>query len=208
MTHAYAAEPLLESGLGHQIVHTRVVGNSDRAGLARVLVKIPWIEEPVAAQVAVLATGNGSGTFFIPREGDEVLVLVGASPEQPVYVIGSLWTERDVPPRRDTRAASTIQLIRTPGGHEIELDDDEQSVTLTTKNKQSVRLTQQGIELRSKDGDGAASLQLTAQGDIIIKGQSLMIEVKKTLDLVADSIGIDADGACSLHGSTIHLNDP
>lgn len=200
-----------EPRYGHQLIHTRVVGNADRSGLARVMVQVPWIDAPVAAQVATPMAGNGRGTFFIPQEGDDVLVLVGDPPDQATYVIGSLWTSRDVPPRREADDAANVQLIRTPSGHEVELNDKEGTIVVTTSNDQQLRLSKDGILLRAKSGKGekdAATLELKSNGDIVIRGASLAVEVEKTLDLTAKSIGIDADDSCSLKGSTIHLNDP
>ena len=197
-----------EPTTGHQLVHTRVVGNCDQAGLGRVMVQIPWIEAPVAAQVAVVTAGNGRGTFFIPQVGDDVLVLIGAAPEQAAYVIGSLWTSQDVPPRRDPNAAAQVQVIRTSCGHEVELDDLNQSVTITTANKQSVKLSSAGILLRTQEKEGGASLELTAAGEVIIKGKSLLIDVDSTLDLQGGTIGLDADGVCKIKGATVRINDP
>ncbi len=202
-----------EAGLaGHQLVHTRVVANCDQAGLGRVMVQIPWIDAPVAAQVAALTAGKDRGTFFIPQVGDDVLVLVGNPPDGSTYVIGSLWTSQDTPPRRDPNAAAQVQVIRTPGNHEIELDDAKKSVTITTSGKQMVKLSNDGIVLRVKDDENAASLELKASGEIVIKGNSIRIEVKQTLDLLggnkAGNVSIDAGGNCTIKGTLVHINDP
>ena len=172
------------------------------------MVQIPGIDAPVAAQVAALTAGNGCGTFFIPQAGDDVLVLVGSPPDESAYVIGSLWTSHDVPPRRDPNAASQVQVIRTAGGHEVELDDLNQSVTITTMNKQVVKLSKDGILLRAKEGKGGASLELKADGAVVINGKSLEIKVDDSMDLDAGSIKVTAQQSCSIKGATVHINDP
>jgi len=193
---------------GHQLVHTRVVSSCDKAGLGRVMVQIPWIDAPVSAEVAVPTAGNGSGTFFIPRVDDEVLVLVGEPPDESTYVIGSLWTSRDVPPRRDSDAASRVQVIRTPAGHEIELDDHGKSITVTTMNKQRVYLSESGVEIRSTDKKDGAVITLETNGNIKVSGATVKITATGTLKLEAKEIKIKASGRCAINGSTVAINDP
>lgn len=204
----YLDEARRETRQGQQLVHTRVVGDCDKAGLGRVMVQLPWVDAPVSAEVATPKAGNGCGLFFIPQVDDEVLVLVGAPPDQSAYVIGSLWTSRDVPPRRDPDAASRVQVIRTPAGHEVELDDHGKSVTITTMNNQRVRLSDVGVEIQSKNGSNAARIELKADGNIVVSGASLTISATDTLELKAKEITIRAKGRCAIKGATLALNDP
>lgn len=191
-----------------RLIHTHVVDNCDNAGLGRVMVRVPWLDSPVAAKVAVPTAGNNCGTFMIPQVDDEVLVAVGTAPDDPAYVIGSLWTSKDVPPRRDPKAAANVQVIRTPGGHEVELDDAGKSVTITTMNNQRVRLSQNGVEIRTSDEDSAATLLLKANGDIVVTGNNLTIQANQALQLKGASIDIQATGTCSIKGSHVGINDP
>jgi uncharacterized protein involved in type VI secretion and phage assembly len=140
-----------------------------------VKVRLPWSPDnsstgyEVWARLAVLMAGNDRGTWFIPDEGDEVLVMFeGGDPRRP-YVIGALWNGRDTPPeamdsagnnyrkaivsRRniritldDTEGQETL-TVETPGGQQIVLQDGAGSVEIRDSNNNAIRLEPAGITL-------------------------------------------------------------
>ena len=183
---------------GTRVIQTRVVDNCDNSRLGRVMVQVPWLDGPVVATVATLAAGKGRGTFFTPQKDDEVLVLVKEKPDLTAYVIGAVHTSQDTPPDRGRKAPTPrVQLIRTPGGHEIVFDDESGELEITAANGQSISLTAQGVEVRGSKGSTGlqetAVVKLGANGDVTISGRSITLR--------ADTVDIQATaGDCSISG--------
>lgn len=198
---------------GDRIIHTQVVDSYDEAGLGRVTVQIPWLDDPVVASVATGAAGKGRGMFFIPQTGDEVLVLVKEQPDLTAYVIGSVWTSEEEPPRREPDAAAKVQLIRTPGGHEIVFNDETGELVIKALGGHRLTLSKSSVEIRSvrdKDsGDAAATVTLEGNGTITIKGSSITIEAKTgALTLSGTSVELKATaGDCVIKGTpNVNIN--
>jgi phage baseplate assembly protein gpV len=172
-----------EPGQGIRIIQARVVDNTDNAGLGQVTVQTPWLGQ-LPATVATGAAGNGRGMYFMPQTGDEVLVLLKEQPDMTAYVIGSVWTSADPPPRREPDAASHVQLIRTPGGHEITFDDQTGKLVISASGGPA----------------NTATITLSSDGKVAIKASSITLE--------ADTIDISATKDCSIGGTSISLGDP
>jgi uncharacterized Zn-binding protein involved in type VI secretion len=192
-----------QAGKGTRIIHTRVVDNCDDARLGRVMVQIPWLEGPVVATVATLAAGKGRGVFFTPQKDDEVLVVVKEQPDLTAYIIGCIHTSRDTPPESVRQKPSPdVQVIRTPGEHEVQFNDGTGELTISTGSGQTVKLSKDGVEIRGAEGDpesGVATIKLGADGAVTISGTSITLK--------ADTVDIQATkGNCSITGTNIFLN--
>jgi uncharacterized protein involved in type VI secretion and phage assembly len=191
---------------GTRVIQTRVVDNCDNARLGRVMVQVPWLDGPVVASVATLSAGNGCGTFFTPQKDDEVLVLIKDKPDLTAYVIGSVHTSRDTPPERARKSQSPrVQLIRTPGNHEIVFDDESGELVITATNGQRISLSPDGVEIRGRKDSGQelqdeAVVFLGVAGDITISGTSIKLE--------ADTVSIRAtQGDCTIQGGpNVNIN--
>lgn len=135
----------------------------DPQNLGRVEVHFPWLSDDNKsywARIATLMTGSGRGSWFMPELEDEVLVAFEHDDVNHPYIVGFLWNGKDKPPnddintkvRRlktvsghvvefDDRAGQERILIKTQGGHEIEMKDTPPaSVTIKTKGGQKVDL--------------------------------------------------------------------
>jgi uncharacterized protein involved in type VI secretion and phage assembly len=203
-----AAEPRL-----YGVAVAEVIGNVDTTGGARVQLRLPWMPgyEPWA-RVAALFAGNNRGAFFMPQVGDEVLVAFNHGDVRDPYVLGGLWNGQDSPPATGATDATSKRVIRTPAGHEIELDDTAQSVTVTTSSGQKLVLGPEKIELKT-NGD-TATLTMETSGRIQVKA-STEIELKATsiklngtaLDLKASaSATLDGGGACDVKAGLVRIN--
>jgi phage baseplate assembly protein gpV len=192
---------------GTRVIQTRVVDNCDNARLGRVMVQVPWLEGPVVAAVATLAAGKDRGTFFTPQKDDEVLVLIKEKPDLTAYVIGAVHTSQDTPPDRARQSSSPrVQLIRTPGGHEVIFDDDSGELIINASGGQTVSLSKDGVEIRgSKPAEKLqddAVVTLGSKGDVTISGRSITLEAD-SIDIKATSgdCNINATGgACNIKG--------
>ena len=169
---------------GMEGLHTAVVKklDGDPAGECRIQVELPWLEgesKLLWARLSTLYGTNGSGSFWLPEPGDEVLVgFVNNDPAHPV-ILGSIYGAKHKPPyeytaENNTKALVTreklkiefdeekkIITVSTPGNNKVELNDDGKSVTLTDANGNEVKMDKDGISLSS-----AKDIKLSAKGNI------------------------------------------
>lgn len=191
----------------------QVVDNLDSTGEGRVQVSLPWIPEIEPwCRVAVLSAGGGCGTYFVPQVDDEVLVAFDQGDIRDAFVIGSLWSATDKPPADLPSDAVDKRVIRTPNGHEIRFDDQQQSLEITSATGQKVTLDSQQIALDA--GDGAAKIVLEAAGNVTIEA-ALDLKLKATtvsiegttIDVKASAAGtLDGGASCTVKGTIVRIN--
>jgi phage baseplate assembly protein V len=195
------------------VSRAQVVDNMDTLGLGRVQISLAWQPdlEPWAP-VAVLSAGSDRGTYFIPQVGDEVLVAFEHGDVLQPFVVGSLWNGSDSPPATAPTDPVARRIIKTPAGHEIELDDTAQTITITSSSSQTVKITSDKIELSA--GSGAAVLTLETSGTVKLQA-STKLELKApdiklsatNLELSADAAAtLKASGNCTVQGSLVRIN--
>ena len=170
----------------------QVIANIDETNQGRVQVRLPWLPSIQPwARVAVLMTGNNRGTYFIPQEGDEVLVAFNQGDIGDAYIIGSLWNGRDRPPASSPTDAINIRKIRTPAGHEITFDDLAGSISITSSSQQKIVIDTQKIEIGT--AGGKSTLRLETSGKVSLQS-------KVGIDLQAPKINIGGQ-VLSVNGS-------
>lgn len=195
------------------VVVAQVISNLDALTQGRVQLKFPWMPgvEPWA-RVAAPSAGSSRGMYFIPQVGDEVLVAFEAGDVNQPYVIGSLWNSMDRPPATLPTDAVNKRVIRTPLGHEIEIDDLTQSINISTNTGQKVEIEPAGITI-STTGD-TASVKLDTTGTLTIQA-ALRIEIKAAsislegeLIEIKSSAAANIDGglACNIQGQLVKIN--
>lgn len=190
----------------------QVIDNLDSERLGRVQLHFPWLPQTEPwARVAVLATGNNSGTFFIPQVGDEVLVAFNHGEVLEPFVIGSLWNGRDQPPAQGGEDAVNLRLIRTPGGHEITFDDLERSITIKTDSDQKITLDTEKIEVEAADSkltlNTSGAISIESSVSIELKAPRITIEATATLDIKGDtSVSINGGTNCSVQADLVQIN--
>jgi uncharacterized protein involved in type VI secretion and phage assembly len=180
----------------------QVVANVDTTGGARVQVSLPWLPgfEPWA-RVAVPLAGDDRGTFMIPQVDDEVLVGFEHGDVRQPYVIGSLWNGRDRPPAPGPTDAGTKLIVRTRAGHEIELDDTAQSVTISTATDQTVTLEPGKVELAT--AGGTAKVTLGTKGDVTLEGSVSITLKAPSVSIQGTTVDVKADSAATVKGSAM-----
>jgi uncharacterized protein involved in type VI secretion and phage assembly len=170
----------------------QVVSNNDLTGLGRVQLRLPWLPGHLPwARVAAFAAGSGRGGYFIPQEGEEVLVAFNQGNVTEPYVLGSLWNGRDKPQFKGPLDPVQKRAIHTPAGHEVLLDDGNGSVSIKTATGQKITLSADGIVLAASDN---AKITLQTSGTI-------KIEASVSIELKAPSISANATGKLDLKGS-------
>ena len=167
-----------------------VLDVQDPDGQGRVKVSLPWSPDSSGssyaawARVSTLMAGNNQGSWFIPDNNVEVLVIfLGGDPRHPC-VIGALWNGQDKPPQSmdsdnnikklrsrngvaitldDTQGSESLRL-ETPGGQMITLQDGPGSILIQDSNGNSIKLDQSGvtIDTSSQVSISASQAQVTA----------------------------------------------
>ncbi len=210
-------------GAGYSISPGTVVENRDFLCEGRVQVHIPTLPafDPWA-RLAAIGGGPSRGFVWIPQVDDEVLVAFNQNDERDAYILGGLWSMSKRPPIDDPISFLHKRLLKTgikdsPFAQTVELDDLQQSVTITTSKGHSITMGQKQIEISAPKGvmkitmdlgpPPAISIQATA-GNIELKApvgkislQGAQVEIKSTTTAM-----IQAAALCSIQGAPIKIN--
>lgn len=106
------------------VVTAKVLKVDDENGEGRVQINLPRLggnNKSKPAPVATLMAGSGRGSWFMPEEGDEVLVAFDHGDVNHPYIVGYLWNGEQTPPETNRRK----RLIRSVNGHMITFFDKE-----------------------------------------------------------------------------------
>jgi phage baseplate assembly protein V len=191
----------------------QVISNLDSTNQGRVQVQLPWLPgiEPWA-RVAAGSAGGGRGMYFIPQVGEEVLVAFQHGDVRDVFILGTLWNATDRPPSESPLDPVNRRVIRTPVGHQIELHDLKQSVTVTTSTGQTLTLTPEKIEVTTTGGtakvvlETSGAVSVTAATSIELKAPSITLDAA-TLELKGSaSAKLTAGAVCEIQGGMVKIN--
>jgi len=202
---------------GFAIAPGIVTNNLDALGMGRVQVKIPSRPnfEPWA-RVSAVGASSSRGFVWIPQIDDEVLVAFAENDLGETYILGGLWSQINQPPLSSPADFLIKKVIKTgltqALGHEIELDDAQQSISIKTSTEQKITLDPTKIELTNLAGTVTITMDNKSQSIKIsalnkIELQSLAIELKATkIDMSAANFSITSTGPFSVTGLPIKLN--
>ena len=218
--HALAA-PLaagLTSGVTGLQIGVVMKLDEDPAQQYRVQVSLPVTQAEQAGVWARLATGygtSGTGQFFIPEVGDEVLLgFLDSDPSHPV-ILGSLYSSKrkpayEIAAANDTKAIVTRSMLKiefdeknkvitiaTPGNNTITLSDDAKSIELADQNGNKVTLGEKGIVL-----DSPKDIAITARGKITLDAvDNVGVTSKADLKQSAMNIACEATAGFTAKGN-------
>jgi|SRR5688572_13785886 len=198
-------EPGIVRGVSVAIVRE----NKDPEGLGRVRVEFPWRENPDKsywARLAMPMAGKNRGTWFLPENGDEVLVVCDAEHVEHPYVIGSLWNGQEPPPETNSDGRNDIRKIRSRSGHEIIFDDGAQGrIDIHLSDNKRVRMDPDGI-LISDDKGNQIEIK-SVPGTITIQSNAKLSIQSKVIDIKADaSMTLQATGTLTIQGALVKIN--
>jgi uncharacterized protein involved in type VI secretion and phage assembly len=202
---------------GFAIAPGVVTNNLDSLGLGRVKVKItsrpafePW------ARVLGVGGAASRGFLWTPQINDEVLVAFAEDDVSNAYVLGGLWSMMNTPPLSLPSDFLTKKVLKTgltdALGHEVEFNDAEQSVTITTSTKQKITLDPEKIEMTNLAGTVTVTLDNVKQSVTIsavnkIEMTSATIELNAAkIDMTAADVSVTSTGPCTVTGLPIKLN--
>jgi len=130
----------------------------------------PWMQPAQTsnwAPIATLMAGNNRGSYYMPEEGDEVLVAFEHGHFDHPFVVGFLWNGVDTPPANDQE----LRLIRSKNGHEIAIYDpapsggDQGYVKISDAHGNVVKLANGALSIT-----GVGTLQINAP-NVTINGR-------------------------------------
>jgi hypothetical protein len=166
--------------------------DGDPGGEFRVQVSVPAMppgSEGLWARLLQFQGSSGSGAFFVPEVGDDVVLgCFDHDPSQPV-ILGSLYS-RQRPPAYALGAGNDIKALVTRCRSKIEFDEAARRITVTTPGNNRIVLSDadQGIVLHDQNDNrvvlDAGGITLASPRDITLSAQGTI-----TLDAV-DAIGI------------------
>jgi uncharacterized protein involved in type VI secretion and phage assembly len=208
-----AANEAIAPGTMPGVAAAIVIQNVDVLGLGRVQIELPWAADIKPwARIAAPSAGNKCGFYAVPQIGDEVLVAFAHGDLREPYVLGSLWNQVDPPPYATPVAPSAYRTLRTPAGHQLEFDDLQQKITISTPGGQTIELGRAGASITSQAGvatidlDVNGSISIEGKGTINIKGTELRISgVNVSIEADAN-LQIKAGAVCEVQASLIKLN--
>jgi len=163
-----------------------VVQPRDPRGLGRLQVRLPAFDEEVWARRATLAAGSRRGTWFVPAEGDEVLVAFEGGDARKPVVVGALWNAKQRPPENDPERT----LIRTKHGATIVFDNGVGALEVTDSNGNAVKLAPDGVTVTAaaKVKVSAAVVEIDAGQVEVNAGMARFSGVVQCDTLIANSV--------------------
>lgn len=193
-----------------------VLSNIDPTNQGRVQLRLPWLPwMPGVERWGRVASGSGGpgyGIYFIPQVGDEVLVAFHHGDVREVYVIGSLWSTRHAPPANSPLDPVNKRVIRTPAGHEIVLDDLDESVAVTSATGHTVRLEPSKVAVATRGGsatvvlEASGAVSVTAAVSIELNAPTVTLDAA-TLELKGSGMAkLTAGGVCQIQGGMVTIN--
>jgi Rhs element Vgr protein len=187
--------------------------DEDPEKLDRIQVKIPTMGDQthhVRARLANFYASDEFGAFFIPEIGDEVVLgYLNNDPAHPV-ILGSLYSPKNPPPEPPaaennikkivTRSKLELEfeeekkhiLLKTPGGNEVILSDEDQGIKLTDQTGNTVELTPSGIRL-----DSPKDITLNATGNIKLSATQA-VDIEATTDATVKGLNVTAEADIGL----------
>jgi len=199
-----------EQNAGTSVVTGTVINNCDLNGHGKLLVRIPSLDTEVWCSMTAPGGGPDAGIQFVHRVDDNVLVALNRNDVADAYILGGLWSTADRPPV-STPDAPVKRVIKTGlkggVGHEIEMDDALQSISIVSTTKQKITIDPKKIELSNTGGTLTISLDNESQ-TITIRGvnvkisgiASVAIDAPKVDITAKTSITVASDAVCTIKG--------
>lgn len=124
--------------------------------------------------VAGMYTGNGFGTYFLPEIGTEVVIAFLMGNINMPVVIASLWNAQTPIPQEWPNEKNTVKEILTKGGNKVAFIEEEgkEKIEISTPGGQKAVIDDENekISLETKDGKNSAVIDGKA-GQIALDGE-------------------------------------
>lgn len=187
LMHIPSNNPPGARGLFHGTVKQN---HGDPENQFRILVDVPLLNpdgKGIWARLTNFYSTHGAGAFFLPEEGDEVIIgLMNEDARYPI-ILGSMYSNPDIKPFKGLTSNETnalkalvsreglslqfddknkILTLRTPGGNKAILSDQAKEISLEDENGNSLVMDIRGITLNS-----SKTITLHAAQNLVLKGE-------------------------------------
>lgn len=163
-----------------------VLANKDPEGLGRLQIRYPSYDSAHAskpsqwARVCSPYASNAHGAWFLPDIGDEVLVLFERGNLEEPIIIGSLYSQKNMPPQggfasdKNHDGQNSLKLIQTKSGSQIFIEDKggECRVGMKTKEGQEIEINSKEKKITLKQ-NGKAKISLEESKTVIHHAQKI-----------------------------------
>ena len=157
-------------------------------------------------------SGKGSGIWFIPEIGTQVVMLWTHGEAHNMVVAGYLWDEKHRPPEWDTERAAESVIIQT-GHHRFELNDREGKERILIESARGslyVELGSEGIRMTNTLGGVRVKCRkLTLEGEEGVEIKAERVEIESGGRVVIgtrEGTVIESEGNVAVEGKKIKLN--
>ena len=198
------------------VVAGTVINNCDLIGHGKVLVRIPSLDKEIWARIAAIGAGSSRGNLYIPEPDDEVLVALNHDDPNDGFVVGGTWNTSDRPPVSDPIQLLTKRVIKTGKrgglGHEVEFDDLQQKITITSSTQQKIAIDPTTIEISTTGGtakismDVAGNITIQAALSLTLKATQIKIEGAQVEINGAATTDVKSTGVCSINAPLVKIN--
>ncbi|HEY5951030.1 MAG TPA: phage baseplate assembly protein V, partial [Kofleriaceae bacterium] len=196
-----------------------VVENKDGDGNPgyRVKVKYPWMteqEKSYWARIAIPMAGKDRGTYFLPENDDQVLVVFEHGDINKPIVIGALWSKKQEPVEVNESGKNNTKLIKSRAGHRIIFDDKDGSekITIVDKTKQNKIVLDSANKVVKIESAG--DIEVKAKANVIMHSNALKVGTTETFTASGQQVlthsgaafGVKASSNITISGSQVQIN--
>ncbi len=178
---------------------------SDPEGEFRVLINLPLLQsddQSVWARLGTLYATQKAGAFFLPEQNDEVIVgFMNEDPRYPV-VLGSVYS-KTLAPKYTPAEKNYKKAIVTKGDLQINFDDENRIIEITTPGKQVITLDDKAVAISIEDSNNN-KVTLTKSGITLDSGADVNITAKANITIQAGAnLSLSAKADASLEGTQV-----
>ena len=172
----------------------------DKLGRGRV--KFPYLGDQLSdwARVANPMAGKNRGAYFVPEPEDEVLVAFECGDPRRPYIVGSLWSTADPPPKTDgDLEKNNWRFIRSRSGHILKFDDTSGSERIEIIDKDGGQKIVIDTAKKKIEIECGGDMTIKATGTLTLEGADVKVNAKGSMNL-------EAKGQTTVKGSVVNIN--
>ncbi|MEF8704522.1 MAG: phage baseplate assembly protein V [Candidatus Accumulibacter sp. UW26] len=162
----------------------------DPDGAGRIRITLPWSPDgdggryEAWARLATLFAGKDRGSWFIPENGDEVLVVFEGGDVRRPFVVGALWNGQDQPPTSADRR-NVKKIIKSRNGIVITLEDQD--------GQEKLRLeTPGGCSITLQDGPGVIDVEDSNGNSVKLEAAGVTVTASARVTINASQVEVSA----------------
>ncbi len=172
---------------------------------ARVKVSFPWLSDSTEsswARVLTPMSGSGKGMYFMPDEGDMVIVAFLDGEFSMPVVLGSVWDGTALPPVYPPALKNSVRMIKSRAEHTITFDDTDLLEKLVIKSKSGHTITmddKKGLEKITIHHESGSEITMDSLGNISISANNdISMTAKGNITMSATNVNVSVTSAMNV----------